>query len=125
MTFQPCANILPNDEWWHRRSQASNARRTLSPVATHGLIGTGFIGELGVMVSCFDEQRCNLVVLESKVVSELNRASGKFPADSGGDHKLPVSVGDASDVRSWLCVCCSLVGSGFFPVKLLERIGAG
>ena len=31
--------LIPNDEWWHRRIQAPIPRRSLSPVATHGLFG--------------------------------------------------------------------------------------
>jgi hypothetical protein len=32
-----CLDSLANVEWWHRRGEAPISRRTLSPVATHGL----------------------------------------------------------------------------------------
>jgi hypothetical protein len=39
LSYAGDSSILPNDEWWHRRNQAPIQLETLSPVATHGLLG--------------------------------------------------------------------------------------
>jgi hypothetical protein len=67
------------------------------------------LAALNLLVSGFDEQRSNLVVLECEVVMELNRASWEVTADSGGDYKLLAVACDASYVGSRLRVCCGPV----------------
>ena len=67
-------------------------------------LGVAVICEPGGLLSCFDEQRSNLVVLECEVVSKLNRAAWEIPADSGSNYKLLAVACDASYVRSRLRV---------------------
>ena len=52
----------PIVEWWHRRDQAPIPRRTLSPVATHGLLACDWVG--------FILAECNFQV--SHIVTLMN-----------------------------------------------------
>ena len=79
------------------------------PLPASVWLGAAIIGESGGLVSGFDEQRSDLIVLEGEVVTKRDRTSWEVAADFGRDDELLAVARDASHVRSRLRVCCSPV----------------